>query len=253
MTQHVPILLYHSVSERAGVDSFAVSPDSFARHVAAIAASGRTTLTIGELAECLRAERPFPTRCMAITFDDGYDDTVDAVELLRAHGLSSTVYLTTGQLGEGSAIRADQVVTLAGWRDSVELGAHSVTHPHLDELGLAAAGEEIRASKDALERLIGRSVSSFAYPHGAYDARIRGLVVDAGFASAAAVKNALSHPHDDPFAIARWTVRSTTTADEVTALLAGTGAPLAWRRQRVRTRAFRVVRRARRSLAQAGS
>jgi hypothetical protein len=91
-------------------------------------------------------------------------------------------------------------------------------------------------------------VDSSAYPHGAFDRRARGLVVAAGYTSAAAVKNALSHPSDDPFAIARWTVRSTTTAADLAAVLNGTGAPRAWHGQRVRTRAFRVVRRARRTL-----
>ena len=45
---------------------------------------------------------------------------------------------------------------------------------------------------------------TFAYPHGAYDKRVRQAVIDAGYVSAAAVKNAFSHPADDPYAIAAW-------------------------------------------------
>ena len=55
------------------------------------------------------------------------------------------------------------------------------------------------------------SVHSFSYPHGCYDHRVRSAVVEAGFRSAVAVKNALSHDHDDPFAIARWTVTAGTS------------------------------------------
>lgn len=247
MSQLIPVLLYHSVSERASGDSFAVAPERFASHVEAIVASGRTPLTISEIADGLRGLSTLPKRPMGITFDDGFDDTVAAVELLASHELRSTVYVTTGSIGEGNSIRPDQLQTLAAWQDRVELGAHTVTHPHLDELRTAAADREIVSSKRALERLIDRDVNSFAYPHGAYDARVRTLVKAAGYRSAAAVKNALSHIGDDPWAIARWTVRSTTSADDVAAFLLGASTPLAWREERLRTTAYRAVRRTRRT------
>jgi peptidoglycan/xylan/chitin deacetylase (PgdA/CDA1 family) len=249
MTPPIPVLLYHNVSARG---SFAVAPDDFARHADVIAACGRTALTMSELADGLRGRRALPELSVAITFDDGYEDTVGAIESLRTHGLCSTLYITSGRVGDACAITAEQVGTLAGWHESVELGAHTVTHTRLDELSTLAAGREIRDSKDAVEQLVGRRVNTFAYPYGAFDHQVRGLVINAGYTSASAVKNALSHQHDDPFAIARWTVRSTTTVDDLTAVLNGTGAPRAWRGQRVRTRAFRVVRRARRSLARTG-
>ncbi|MDX6720721.1 MAG: hypothetical protein QOJ63_2975 [Solirubrobacteraceae bacterium] len=244
MTPPIPVLLYHSVSRR---DSFAVAPDDFVCHAEAIAACGRTALTMSELADGLRGLRALPELCVAITLDDGYRDTVGAIETLRTHGLCSTLYVASGRIGDADAITAEQVGMLAGWRESVELGAHSVTHRRLDELSTLAAEREIRASKDAVEQLAGRRVNTFAYPHGAFDHHVRELVIDAGYTSAGAVKNTLSHQHDDPFAIARWTVRSRTTVGDLTAVLNGSGAPRAWRGQRVRTRAFRVVRRARRS------
>jgi hypothetical protein len=59
------------------------------------------------------------------------------------------------------------------------------------------------------------------------------------------VKNALSHPADDPFAVGRFTVTATTGREQVRAVLDGRLAPVAWRRERLRTRGYRVVRRAR--------
>ena len=247
MTQLIPILLYHSVSDCAG-DSFAVAPDRFVNHVEAIAASGRTALTMSEIADGIRGLRRLPDRCVGITFDDGFGDTVDAVELLSRQGLRSTVYVTTGSVGTANMISERQLEVLAGWRASVELGAHTVTHPYLDELTLTAAEDEIRSSKAALEQLIDRPVDSFAYPHGAHDARVRGLVVESGYRSAAAVKNVISHAGDDPWAVARWTARSTTSVDDVERFLEGWSVPLAWRGERFRTRAYRRVRRVRRKL-----
>jgi hypothetical protein len=73
-------------------------------------------------------------------------------------------------------------------------------------------------------------------------------VIAAGFPSAVAVKNALSHHGDDPWAIARWTVRSTIGAQQIARILDGRGAPCAWRHERLRTRGYRAVPRVRRTL-----
>jgi peptidoglycan/xylan/chitin deacetylase (PgdA/CDA1 family) len=101
-------------------------------------------------------------------------------------------------------------------------------------------------SKQALEQMIGRRVDTFAYPFGAYDTRVRTAVIDAGFSSAAAVKNALSHPDDDPWAIARFTVSAVTSAEQIAQVLDGRGAPYAWHGERLRTRGYRAVRKLRR-------
>jgi peptidoglycan/xylan/chitin deacetylase (PgdA/CDA1 family) len=252
MAAPIPVLRFHSISDARAGDSFAVTRAQFERHVDAIAACGRHCVTMSELAAGLRGLRPLPDLCIAITFDHGYLDTVAALALLRARGLAATLYVNTGAVGRDAAIARGQVCELAGW-DGVELGAQTDTHPRLDALRTTVARDEIRRAKHELEQLTGTRANAFAYPNGGFDHRVRGLVIDAGFTSAAAVKNALSHPRDDPFAIARWTVRSTTTAGDVAAVLNGTGAPRARHGQRVRTRAFRVVRRARGSLVRAAA
>lgn len=249
MADVIPVLLYHSVPRTAeSVDRYAVPYEQFMAHLDAIVDSGRVAITIGHLAAGLRDERLLPDRAVAITFDDGYDDTLAAIELLCERGLRASVYVTTGQIGARSMIGRDQLRLLADRPDAVELGAHSVTHPHLDELSLSEMESEVSSSKRQLEQLLGRPVETFAYPYGAYDRRVREAVIAAGFQSAAAVKNALSHREDDPWAIARWTVRSVTGAQQIARILDGRGVPRAWRHERLRTRGYRAVRRLRRTL-----
>jgi peptidoglycan/xylan/chitin deacetylase (PgdA/CDA1 family) len=253
-SQAIPVLLYHGVPAGHARDPLSVPYERFASHVEAILDSGRTPLSIGEIAAGLRGERPLAEHAVAITFDDAYDDTLDAVELLCARGLRASVYVTTGQVDTGAMIRREQLEQLACRADMVELGAHTVTHPPLDELGLGQIKREVSESKQALEQLLGRTVDTFAYPYGAYDARARAAVIDAGFSSAAAVKNALSHPDDDPWAIARWTVRASTSTQQIAQILEGEGAPFAWRGERLRTRGYRTARRLRRRVGlRAGS
>jgi peptidoglycan/xylan/chitin deacetylase (PgdA/CDA1 family) len=249
MTTVIPVLLYHSVSDRlAQGDAWGVvSRAEFAAHVKAIEASGRVSIGITELAAALRAERPLPDRPVAVTFDDGFADTYAAVELLRDHGLASTVYVTSGEVGARDRLSPPQLAALARIR-GVEVGAHAVRHRRLDELNDAEVADELRVSKEQLEDLTQRSIRSFAYPHGSYDRRVREAAIDAGYRSAAAVKNAISHPGDDPMAIARWTVTGGTPAARIAQVLEGAGVPLASGRERLRTRAYRTVRRRRRRL-----
>jgi len=250
----IPVLLYHSVSDCPPPDDRwgAVSRGRFATHLAAIAASGRMPISINELAGGLRGECPLPTRGLVVTFDDGYADTPAAVRQLLEHGISSTIYITSSLIDAPGRISTEQVTELAEL-PGIDIGAHAVHHCHLDELSGSAVDNETKLSKSQMEIVIGRRIDSFAYPHGAYDRRVRAAVVEAGYRSAAAVKNALSHREDDPFAIARWTVDETVTAGRLAEVLEGRHVPLAWSGERLRTRAYRVLRRQRQLVARVAS
>jgi peptidoglycan/xylan/chitin deacetylase (PgdA/CDA1 family) len=248
----VPVLLYHSVHDSPGPAErpYAVTPSAFSAHVDAIRASGRRAVTISPLAAVMRAGLPPHARPLAITFDDGYADNLDAIEVLLDRGLSSTIYVTTNEVDGRNRLSRSQLAELA-CTTGVEVGAHGVRHRRLDELDLRELGEEVTASKVWLEDVIGREVRSFSYPHGAYDSRVRQAVMAAGYRSAVAVKNALSHGDDDPFAIARWTVMRETPVERVVAVIEGEGVRRAWSGERLRTRAYRAVRRSKRRVTRA--
>lgn len=249
-TLSIPVLLYHSVPHAACADSdrLTVAFERFRTHMDVVRHSGRVPLTISELGAGLRGGAALPDRPLAVTFDDGYRNTPGALKLICDMGLAASVFITTGAIGTPGMITQAQVRDLAKMGATVELGAHTVTHPHLDELPLREAQTEVTDGKDELEQLIGRAVKTFAYPYGSFDRRVRAAVIDAGYDSAAAVKNAVSHVGDDPWTLARWTVSTNTTPEQIARIMQGDGAPLAWGHERVRTRGYRAVRRLRRRL-----
>lgn len=250
----IPVLLYHSVCEdqSRGHSWGAVSPEQFRAHVEIIAATGRKAVTVSTLVAMLRGELPVVDRPVAITFDDGYADTYQAVETLRRRGLGATVYVTTGGIGGTRWLSAERIAELADL-GGVEIGAHAVRHRRLDELDDQDLAYEVRASKGQLEEVTACGVMSFSYPHGAYDRRVRAAVIEAGYESATTVKNALSHLDDDPFAIARFTVTGATSTARIGEVLEGRRVPVAWNGERLRTRAYRMVRRTRRRIGAVGS
>ncbi|HEY8478753.1 MAG TPA: polysaccharide deacetylase family protein [Spirillospora sp.] len=243
----VPVLLYHSVAapgDLSGDDHWQVGVADFRKDMESVVETGRTPMTATAYADWLRAGADPAVRPVLVTFDDGFADYADvALPVLQELGLCATLFVTTGWIGRTGMLSRAAVRDLA--RTGTEIGGHAVTHPHLDTLSAAGARGEILGSRHALEDIVGGWVTSFAYPHGSFHRRTRRLVIDSGYRTAHAVKNALSHPGDDVFAIARFTVTATTPRERVRAVLAGRKAPFGWRRERLRTRGYRIVRRAR--------
>jgi peptidoglycan/xylan/chitin deacetylase (PgdA/CDA1 family) len=252
----VPVLLYHDIGAHSGrpITAYTASAAAFARHMDLIVGGGHTAITVSEFGAALRGERPVPPRAVVVTFDDGYRDTLDvAAPILRDRGLAATVYVTTGHL-PGCPLPAPRpalpsMLEFSRLHDleaaGLEIGSHSHSHPHLDIVPKEHAREEVLRSRDLLQDALGHRVTTFAYPHGCADNAVRSIVRQAGFTSACAVRNALSHPTDDPFNIARLTVLATTTDGSITRWLAGEGAHVARSRERLRTTAWRCVRRVR--------
>jgi peptidoglycan/xylan/chitin deacetylase (PgdA/CDA1 family) len=93
----------------------------------------------------------------------------------------------------------------------IDVGAHTVTHAHLSSLPLAAQQKEIRASKAALEEILGHSVKTFAYPFGSrsdFNAETVAIVRDAGFEMACANFPGIAWRRSDRFQLPRLLVRN---------------------------------------------
>ncbi len=255
----VPILLYHSVSADPAdwIAPFAVSPATFRAHLDVVVASGLEPITVSQLADGLRGNRPLPVRPVLITADDGFADfSGNAVPALAERKLPSTLYVTTGALGKrdqrcvlppADMLRAADLPGLEA--AGVEIGAHSHTHRQLDLLSAREVADELLRSRDLLGETLGHPIRSFAYPHGYWTARVRRLVGAAGFDSACAVGNSLCSERDHPLSLSRLMVRAWTDASVVKAWLDGSSAGVLRPQQRVLAGAWRQYRRARRLTA----
>jgi peptidoglycan/xylan/chitin deacetylase (PgdA/CDA1 family) len=243
MPRPIPVLLYHAVEDDppASERPWAVTPATLRRHIELLADAGATGWSVAALAEHLEHGGPLPERAVVITFDDGRASQLPAAARFAAAGFPATVYVTTGFLGRGGYLSPQGVRELAAV-PGIEVGAHSVGHVHLDVVSAAHMRDEIDRCRETLGELVGGEVASFAYPHGSHRRRERDYLAATGWRSGAAVKNALSHGEDDRFGFARFTVTERTTDDTLRLLVQGLGAPLAWRTERLRTRAFRPVR-----------
>jgi peptidoglycan/xylan/chitin deacetylase (PgdA/CDA1 family) len=263
-----PILTFHRVNDDHDPFFPAVPTPVFEERMAYIARH-YLVLTVEELVERMQRGAA-PRNALAITFDDGYRDTLThAAPVLARHGLRATIFLATGYIGTPEPPWFDRVaqafklaraaeIALGGsvlplrseadrlraWRlaldwlkglpdeerrrsadglvaalrprtpdrprrvmltwEEVEalrglgfsVGAHTVTHPILSRMAPAAAREEIRGSRAAIENALGIPVRAFAYPNGGpgdYNQAVTALVAEAGFTCAATTRRGLNN------------------------------------------------------------
>jgi peptidoglycan/xylan/chitin deacetylase (PgdA/CDA1 family) len=194
----VLVLCYHAVSERWN-DALAVTPQQLAAQVGELIGRGYVATTFSEA-----VLDPPAARTLAISFDDACGSVLRrAKPVLDGLGAPATVFAPSGWIGEPTPMRwagiehhaagphADELACL-GWDElrsladgGWEVGSHTVSHPHLSAIDDEALERELRASREALEAGLQRSVLSIAYPYGDVDARVMVRTRDAGYLAAA--------------------------------------------------------------------
>jgi peptidoglycan/xylan/chitin deacetylase (PgdA/CDA1 family) len=201
--------MYHSVSWQGYRDALCVSPERFKNQMLFLDRLKLRGVSMREL--CLAMNRGDTRGLVGLTFDDGYQDFLDAaLPTLENLGFSATVFVVAGRLGKendwehGGAARprmrllgADGVREIFG--RGVEVGSHTMTHPRLSGLGSEALAREIDESRRVLGEVLGAPVEGFCYPYGDLDADAVRAVRGSGYAYACATKTRVERGvHDWP-------------------------------------------------------
>jgi peptidoglycan/xylan/chitin deacetylase (PgdA/CDA1 family) len=190
------VVCYHSVSDE-WPHALAVTRRAFARQLSWLLRRGFRPIPADELASGRR-------RRLHVTFDDAYRDVLDAVPVLERLRIPATIFACTGFADEGRPLavpelaaeaqaRPDRLATM-DWdelRALVErgftVGSHTISHPHLPQLGDAELDRELRESRARIEDELGRACRLLAYPYGEHDARVQAAARRAGYDAAFAL------------------------------------------------------------------
>ncbi|HXY26900.1 MAG TPA: polysaccharide deacetylase family protein [Acidimicrobiales bacterium] len=130
------------------------------------------------------------------SWDDGHELDLRLASELTAHGMAGTFYLAPRcrEIPSAKRLGPSAICELA---ERHEIGAHTLTHPRLTDLPAHRARSEILGGKDAIENSIGRRVTSFCYPYGAYGEEHPAMVRTAGFTVARTVDRFRTGPPSD--------------------------------------------------------
>lgn len=97
--QHLPVLMYHHVSNKPGLVT--LSPRTFRAQMKWLAESGWKTVTAAEVENFYR-EGILPRKSVMLTFDDGWlDNWLQVFPVLQEFNLHAHIFLVTGLIGEG--------------------------------------------------------------------------------------------------------------------------------------------------------
>lgn len=194
----IPILMYHSVSDgrkekRHPYYQTVTTPAAFASQMKFLHDSGHSVVNLDHAVTRLTKSDSSTKRPVVITFDDGYRDFyVHAAPVLAQYGFSATMFLPTAHVGDTSrSFNGADCMTWSEVRElnkiGIQFGSHTVTHPHLSEMGVADVEYEVRQSKAAIEERLGCAVTSFAYPYAFPEANrpfqqvLRSLLDESGY------------------------------------------------------------------------
>lgn len=201
----VPILMYHNIDEAWETSKLSVSPKSFRKHIAYIAAKNIASVSLEEVAdEGARAKKA----SVCITFDDGfYNNFVHAYPVLRDYKVSATLFVSTDVIGKPGYVSWGDLREMAD--NGITIGSHSVSHKWLPDFDDERLRDEIVTSKKALEDGLGREVRTFCYPLGGVNPKIVRMVQEAGYACACSTNTPKGMDPWGPYTLRRIKISAT--------------------------------------------
>jgi poly-beta-1,6-N-acetyl-D-glucosamine N-deacetylase len=201
---HAVAIMYHRFGEDR-YPSTSIKLQQFEAHLQELSTGGYTVLPLSDVMARIRARAPLPDRAVVITLDDAFRSVyTEAWPRLRRAGFPFALFVATETLDAKGPdyMTWDQVRELKA--AGAEIAAHTRRHRHMaaasDEENIA----EIAHANKRLETELGEKPRFFAYPYGEWSAKVRQLVIKAGYEAAFGQHSGVIYPEHDPFSLPRF-------------------------------------------------
>lgn len=204
----ISILCYHSISDEKY--PHAVNLETFSSQIEKISRFAKF-VSLDEVVGVLEGKKKAGP-CVAITFDDGYQDLMKALPILKKYSVPAAVFV----MSEPEKVNADGIgnklnlLTMDEIKylhsQNIAIGAHSATHADFEKLDEKKLEREIVESKKVLEERLGFAVDYYAYPRGFYNEKIIETVKMAGFKAAFTIEAGGVNKKTDRLLIPRTTI-----------------------------------------------
>ena len=168
----IPILMYHGIrKEISGLRPYYethTEPEVFETQMRWLSEQGYTSMSL----ESARRQLAGNANCekhVVITFDDGYRDAYStAIPVMVHYRMTATLFVAPGLIQSPDTpdreyMTWDEVRAAASY--GMEIGSHTLTHPHLAQLSYREIEYQLRESKRVLEEETGRTVQEFSWPY----------------------------------------------------------------------------------------
>ena len=199
-----PILEYHMVTENPHSDAkpYVVPPEDFAEQLDYLAEEGYTTITPQDYARARKGKQQLPEKPIILSFDDGYEDNWRVVlPMLEERGMKAVFYMVTNSIGKPGYLTWDNLFDME--RRGMEIGSHTANHLPLTTLSPEKQREELRLSKLMLEWKGMKTIYSFSYPNGSYNAGVVTMLAEEEYLTAVTGEAGLNTLETNPYLLRR--------------------------------------------------
>ncbi|WP_078433818.1 polysaccharide deacetylase family protein [Metabacillus halosaccharovorans] len=161
----VPILIYHSIDEFKGSGSkeLYVTPQNFEKQMIYLRDHDFTLLTFDRWKDIEKVKKP-----IFITFDDGYKNNLHAFKILQNltnehFKPTGTIFVISDFIGSSNRLSEAEIKMMV---DSgiISIQSHTATHPDLTKIN--EFEEELKGSKDKIQKITEKPVIALSYPYG---------------------------------------------------------------------------------------
>lgn len=214
--------MYHMIADPQSEfeERYACPPALFAKQMRFLRNKGYKHLSLDDMGTLMEQGKSFPPKSVVITFDDGFlDNYENAFPVLLEYGIPATIFLVAGRIGktndwmDGKSRVTRKMLT---WNHAgemadhgISMGAHTINHVDLTQMSLELLDDEISGSRTMIEKMLGRKVTSFAYPYGLTSVAVRNAVEKAGFQRACSTTPGFNRIGTDSLMIRRIEVYGT--------------------------------------------
>lgn len=213
----IQILMYHQVGQFPNMKTHRATYCDIGRfkvQMRYLSIFGYNVLSMSDVMKCLQGNMQIPSKAVALTFDDGYENFYEyAFPVLQHYAFPATVYAIGRLVGQN----ADWLIAdghpnpplMSGYRlrellkHKIEIGSHSFNHIRLGEQSSAIVEEEALHSKIALEDVLGERVDHFCYPYGSHNIETVYAIAKAGYLTATTCERAPATIFDDLLTLPR--------------------------------------------------
>lgn len=203
------VLCYHALSDDWPA-ALSVRPDRFEQQLDLLLQRGYRGRTFSDA-----LLSPAKGKSLVVTFDDGFRSVAErALPVLQRLGVPGTLFAVSSFARRGDPLVWEGIDHWRGGEHEAELesldfsemrelqaggweiGAHTVTHPHLTRLEPGALARELRECREELGIEMGQECRAIAYPYGDVDPGVVRATAEAGYSAGAALPGRIHRPRE---------------------------------------------------------
>ncbi|MBI1810626.1 MAG: polysaccharide deacetylase family protein [Nitrospirae bacterium] len=235
----IPVLMYHHTNHHKG-DMVTITPKVFEGQMEYLHKAGYRTLKIGELISYINGELTLTQKAVVVTFDDGWlDNYMYAFPILKKYKINATVFLITNRVENASLknskfkIQNSKLLipthneskiliekgeahkVVINWElikemsnsGLIEFYSHTKSHAKCNSLSEKELMEELKESREIIEKQLGSPGPYFCWPYGKYNGLAVNVAKKTGYKALFTTNHGVVEAGSDPFAINRIIVK----------------------------------------------